>query len=98
MNEEKQIEEMEKILEEGEHIITGITDFFIKTKFASLSTAKKLYNAGYRKQIEGQWEKRTFIFFDVENVGFKCSKCNTTWDTPTKFCPYCGARMKGGAE
>ena len=53
---------------------------------------------GYRKQSEGEWDKRTFIFLDSEKVGFRCSGCNTTWDTPTKFCPNCGAKMKGGAE
>lgn len=47
---------------------------------------------------EGEWEKRTFIIFGMEKVGFRCSECNTTWDTPAKFCPNCGARMKGGAE
>lgn len=50
------------------------------------------------KQNKGKWEKRTFIIFDSEKVGYTCSECNTTWDTETKFCPNCGAKMKGGAE
>lgn len=41
----------------------------------------------------GIWEKRTWIIFDSEKVGFRCSECNTTWDSPTKFCPNCGAKM-----
>ncbi len=60
--------------------------------------ANILYNAGYRKQSEGEWEKRTFILFDSEKVCFRCLKCNTTWDADTNFCPKCGAKMKGGAE
>ena len=60
--------------------------------------AEALYNAGYRRQSDGEWEKRTFIIFDSEKVGYNCSECNTTWDTETKFCPNCGAKMKGGAE
>jgi rubrerythrin len=60
--------------------------------------AEQLYNAGYRKQSEGKWKKRTFIIFDSEKVGYNCSECNTTWDTETKFCPNCGAHMKGGEE
>ena len=44
----------------------------------------------------GAWEKRTWIVFDSEKVGFRCSECNTTWDSPTKFCPNCGAKMQGG--
>ena len=58
--------------------------------------ADALYNAGYRKQSEGRWEKRVFIIFDSEKVGYHCSECNTTWDTETNFCPNCGARMSGG--
>ena len=58
--------------------------------------ATNLYNAGYRKQKYGKWGKRTFIIFDSEKVSYNCSECNTTWDTETKFCPNCGARMSGG--
>ena len=50
----------------------------------------------YRKQSEGRWEKRTWIIFDSEKVGYRCSECNTTWDTETPYCPHCGAKMKGG--
>ncbi|MBO5969376.1 MAG: hypothetical protein J6S14_12850 [Clostridia bacterium] len=60
-----------------------------------LGTAASLYDKCYRKQSEGEWEKRTFIIFDSEKVGYNCSECNTTWDTETNFCPYCGAKMKG---
>lgn len=60
--------------------------------------ARQIYNAGYRKQSEAEWEKRVFIIFDTEKVGYRCSSCNTTWDTPTAYCPHCGAKMKGGEE
>ena len=42
---------------------------------------------------QGTWEKRVWIVFDSEMVGFNCSECNTTWDSPTKFCPNCGVKM-----
>ena len=42
----------------------------------------------------GKWEKRVWIIFDSEKVGFNCSECNTTWDVPTNYCPNCGAKMK----
>lgn len=58
--------------------------------------AEALYNAGYRKQSVGEWERRRFIIFDSEKVCYRCSECNTTWDAPTKFCPNCGAHMSGG--
>ncbi|MBO5963033.1 MAG: hypothetical protein J6P97_00970 [Bacteroidales bacterium] len=28
-------------------------------------------------------------------IGYNCSECNTTWDTPTPYCPQCGAKMYG---
>ena len=47
----------------------------------------------------GKWEKRTFIVFDNEiKDSYHCSECNTTWDTSTNYCPYCGAKMDGGSE
>lgn len=42
---------------------------------------------------QGTWEKRVWIIFDSEKVGYNCSECNTTWDSPTKYCPNCGAKM-----
>lgn len=48
---EKQIEEMAELIEEvGEYTITGVSDCFIKTKLGSFGAARKLYEAGYRKQ------------------------------------------------
>lgn len=41
----------------------------------------------------GKWEKRSWIIFDSEKIGFHCSECNTTWDSQTKYCPNCGAKM-----
>lgn len=46
----------------------------------------------------GHWKKRIFIIFDSEKVGYQCSECNTTWDTNTNYCPYCGAKMDGEGD
>ncbi|MEE0968736.1 MAG: hypothetical protein U0M06_05125 [Clostridia bacterium] len=91
MNREKHIREMSDIIYENR----PIKDIWNEE---ADSIAENLYNAGYRKQIEGEWEKQVFIIFDSEKVGYRCSECNTTWDTPTHYCPNCGAKMKGGAE
>ena len=90
------IDEMARII--GAAIEFDELDFGMdeKTEIIAEKAAKKFYNAGYRKQREGEWEKRTFIIFDSEKVGYHCSECNTTWDTETNFCPNCGARMSGG--
>lgn len=90
MNEEKQIEEMaQAILYVGDTYNT-LDEEDCKT------IAWLIYEKGYRKQSEGEWKKRVFIIFDSEKVGYRCSECNTTWDTPTPYCPNCGAHMKGG--
>lgn len=64
----------------------------------------------YRKQSEGEWVEQfdeygeNYIF-----TGFQCSKCEKEFFIPyeqerddwlemMKFCPECGAKMKGGAE
>ena len=97
MNTEKQIEEMADILcEAKEHDCKGGNDCLC------VKQAEALYNAGYRKQVvdanfaitTGEWEKRVFIIFDSEKLGYRCSECNTTWDTSTNYCPNCGAKMR----
>lgn len=106
MSREKQIEEMAKDLDGvGEFTILGLNDAFIKVKVAYDRVAEKLYNAGYRKQSEGEWVK--------DEVGETlCSECGvrplyrksgttfatTFYPTRSNYCPNCGAKMKGGGE
>lgn len=62
--------------------------------------ADRLYNAGYRKQSEGEWIQDVIAFCNV------CSLCKAKVDRyaivcnsgKLNFCPNCGAKMKGGAE
>ena len=53
-----------------------------------MNFAEKLYDAGYRKQVEGEWVKY--------GSGFYCSLCTCTQEKKTNFCPNCGAHMRGG--
>jgi membrane protease subunit (stomatin/prohibitin family) len=63
--------------------------------------ANRLYNAGYRKQSEGEWiwinQAKGYLeppFGDT----CKCSLCEFEIDISEsnyKFCPNCGAKMKG---
>lgn len=49
--------------------------------------AEFLYNAGYRKQSEGEW---------ISHEGYdECSLCRTKVTYPSNYCSNCGARMKG---
>ena len=57
--------------------------------------AKDLYNAGYRKQSEGEWIRYP------HGSGIYCSICKHKRryrDINDAYCPNCGAKMKGGAE
>ena len=62
-----------------------------------LNECDALYNANYRKQSEGEW-----ILCGTFDDFFKCSCCgyDRPWQTAIehKFCPNCGAKMKGGAR
>ena len=60
--------------------------------------AKVLYNAGYRKQSEGEWNDNIIGFCNV------CMNCGAIVERSAiknnsgklNFCPNCGARMRGG--
>lgn len=66
---------------------------------SSQDLAIVLYGAGYRKQVEGEWvqTKEKVSWWDVE--GKKCSVCGNffaqVYAYDFKFCPNCGAKMKG---
>ena len=92
MSSEKQIEEMAKLTcnsqrscYEGDCIGSEIC--------AVRENCEKLYNAGYRKQSEGEWKK-----IDGFPKHRFCSRCGKGNRTQPNFCPHCGAKMKGGAE
>lgn len=56
-----------------------------------------LYNAGYRKQKEGEWIWTENGEEDYEQY-WVCSCCHEKSYWESKFCSDCGAKMKGGAE
>jgi hypothetical protein len=94
----EQIEEMALIMCGREGCKT-CTHFIDATKCAAVVSAKKLYNAGYRKQKEGEWE-----WFEewnpstpehpreCDDCGWRCGECKTAladivggyWDDPDK--------------
>lgn len=65
--------------------------------------AKLLYSEGYRKQSDGEWHYPPYAPFGGSYEMKRCSVCGYKPDIDsenpyTKFCPNCGARMKGGEE
>ena len=107
MNEKKQIEEMAEIIHKADVNNDTNTICFPLSMAECLNKhgAKRtnesiaLYNAGYRKQKEGEW----IINRSPIEAEFKCSECGYSYieadpqaETEYKFCPNCGAKMKGG--
>lgn len=100
MTDKKQIEEMAKALGDAwicdlEGNPHDLCEVLMKCDIEII--AEQLYKAGYRKQSEGEW-----ITDDLGNV---CTKCGRTYDPDFdikprmikqfKYCPNCGAKMKG---
>lgn len=105
MSREKQIEEM------AEYIFGNAITHDTQFKEDCRSIARDLYNAGYRKQSEGEWKD----LYDGKyaNPLYVCSVCEKgtllrvegnelgppqTVQALSPFCSNCGAKMKGGAE
>ena len=103
MSKEKQINEIAELLCQNSVCVLDEWDMchIPKGEYCTKceSIAKVFYNAGYRKQSEGEW---------VRKDGFQvCSNCDATkpiaFSTVLKityykcdYCPKCGAKMKGG--
>lgn len=85
----EQIEEMAKAL------MNAINEKHCHTSMRGLAEA--LYNAGYRKQKEGEWR------YNEDCECFVCSVCGNSalnnyrgLSVDSNFCPNCGAHMTGG--
>ncbi len=86
MSRDKQIEEMAEVI------------YIARRRLVySEEIAEAIYNAGYRKQSEGEWKLH-------KDGSGTCSECHfiqkDIWDYDhyQHFCGQCGAKMKGGAE
>lgn len=95
MSKEKQIEEMIEAIKKCSCVYTDCEQECSQCSNEELyddsinHIARTIYEAGYRKQSEGEWE-----VFRLANP--KCSVCHSYNIEKTRFCPNCGAKMKGG--
>ncbi len=89
MSKEKQIEEIAFML--GDVCNHAPMDVCATTP-CNHCRADYLYNAGYRKQSEGEWKR-------YSSTMMECSVCKRhTAYHRYEFCPHCGVKMKGGVE
>ena len=96
MSREKQIEEMAKLLNRCAAVCE---DGCICSE---KEHSEALYNAGYRKQSEGEWvDKRTGAYSRMQSWCSACGKHSGIGGIESNrhkpYCPNCGAKMKGGA-
>ena len=100
MSKEKQIEEMASILENAK--IDALATIGSMNHGFGRWYAQALYNAGCRKQSEGEWVDQ--YNGEYANQLYKCSVCGETAHSDgdrwflSRYCPRCGARMGGGEE
>lgn len=62
------------------------------------AVAEALYEAGCRKQVEGEWlhiNNPTSDIYEHRPISV-CPSCGFQRIGDTKFCENCGAKMKGG--
>lgn len=88
----KQIEEMTTALHQGLKPLRETYD--------TETVAEILYDAGYRKHVEGEWQERTEYneLEDCEDEYYQCSVCGLCMSCSPRFCCGCGAKMKGGGK
>ncbi len=105
MTAEKQIEEMDDIAEilcDHYDMGTCICNHEVCDLNCPIGRkVEKLYDEGYRKQSEGKWiwinQAKSYLEPHYGDT-CKCSLCEFEIDvseTHYKYCPECGAQMKG---
>lgn len=66
--------------------------------------AQKMVSRGYRRRKEGEWKSEIVKRCDWKGKKQQyyqpnsCSLCHDAVLKRTPYCPYCGAKMKGGSE
>lgn len=93
MSKEKQIDEIAKLICNFPQCVNYNIIGECKARECQIAdNAEKVYNAGYRKQSEGEWT------YGVDREGtMKCTRCRRRMPKidGARYCPNCGARMRG---
>lgn len=89
----KQIEEMARVICDGRPACNHVMCH-------EWYTAKKIYDAGYRKHVVGEWTRIEVRGKNYAQVYYQHNDCEVNqtqmFPSPYNSCPNCGARMKGG--
>ena len=99
MSKEKQIEGLAEAVRIGKHAMCDVCSPNGRDceECETDRLVNAIYNAGYRKQSEGEWE---IVKGSNGKEKMVCTNCRHQQDLASTFtfCPNCGARMGGGAE
>ena len=88
----------EKMIEEIRRDIFAAFGGYEKWEEDWQSLAEAVYNAGYRKQSEGEWIVKNPMVRSPLARNYYCSACKYEPIEVKSYCPNCGAKMKGGGE
>lgn len=62
-----------------------------------LRAARRMYDAGYRKLEEHEWEEVAIVRSgEIVKRCYECPVCSAWCDTKEPLCPACCAKMSGG--
>ena len=65
---------------------------------SNIKQAEELTAKGYRKQVEGEWLSQRDGTHFCSNCGYDALYTYDGTEICGIACPFCGAKMKGGAE
>lgn len=86
-----------KQIEELAHVIRDGCTECKRTTCHELCVAQMIYNAGYRKLEEHEWEEVAIVKSgEIVKRCYECPVCSALCDTNEPLCPACGAKMNGG--
>lgn len=78
------------------------TRSYYEAVWKSERALKKVPAADVVPVVHGRWDESKEHFYLMngckEWINFYCSECDAPNNSPTDYCPNCGAKMDGGAD
>lgn len=95
MTENEQIEEITKVLCADYGDCEGCPFKYYSTCNPKEAAERIVTEKGYRKVERGEWIEKTHDWDFGDYIDYTCSICGIREQNKRKFCPECGADMRG---